>query len=118
MSNQPARPTPPPPFSMDDLAVALPAGATQESANGRFARPSSSATRFISTSPGYVSTGVYGIAAGASALLVSMSSGKEMTTGPGRPDVAIAKARVTISGMRAASSISVAHFAMGPKKAR
>ena len=38
---------------------------------------------------------------GASTLSVSTSSGRAMTTGPGRPDVATAKARVTISGMRA-----------------
>ena len=45
-----------------------------------------------------------------------MSSGSAITTGPGRPEVATAKARVTISGMRAASSISTAHLAMPPKK--
>ena len=48
----------------------------------------------------------------------SMSSGSAMTTGPGRPESATAKARATISGMRSASSISVAHLASGPKAAR
>ena len=42
-----------------------------------------------------------GSGAGASASSVSMSSGSAITTGPGRPDVATAKARVTSSGMRA-----------------
>ena len=35
----------------------------------------------------------------------------------GRPDAATEKARVTSSGMRAASSISTTHFAIEPKKA-
>jgi hypothetical protein len=85
---------------------------------GRSALPRSSSSRAISSAPGRVSTGVKGRASGASARLVSMSSGSEITTGPGRPEVATANARVTISGMRAASSISVAHLASGPKKAR
>ena len=36
------------------------------------------------------------------------------TTGPGLPEVATAKARVTSSGMRRASSISTTHLAMLP----
>ena len=44
--------------------------------------------------------------------------GQAMTTGPGRPFVAVWKARETISGMRAGSSISVAHFAIEPNTAR
>src|SRR5262249_18830488 len=49
---------------------------------------------------------------------VSMSSGSATTTGPGRPPVAVWKARDTISGMRAASSISVAHLVSEPNTAR
>ena len=45
------------------------------------------------------------------AVSTSMSSGKAITTGPGRPDIATWKARETTSGMRAGSSISVAHLA-------
>ena len=40
------------------------------------------------------------------------------TTGPGRPEVATANARATISGRRAASSTCVAHFAIAPYMAR
>ena len=47
-----------------------------------------------------------------------MSSGSEMTTGPGRPEVASWKARATNSGMRSALSISSTHFATSPKKPR
>ena len=47
----------------------------------------------------------------------SMSSGMASTTGPGRPLVATRYARATYSGMRAASSIRVAHLASGPKNA-
>jgi len=47
-----------------------------------------------------------------------MSSGSAITTGPGRPLVAMWKARDTISGTRAGSSISVAHLVMVPNTAR
>jgi len=51
---------------------------------------------------------------------VSMSSGSTSTTGPGRPFMAVAKARATYSGMRATSSIRSTRLAMplvlGPKK--
>ena len=42
-----------------------------------------------------------------------MSSGRETTTGPGRPEVAVENAWATISGNRAASSTSTAHLASG-----
>ncbi len=87
-------------------------------AKGRLAAPSISASRCMAASPGAVSTGVAGRAAGASALAISMSSGNDTTTGPGRPEVATAKARVTSSGTRAGSSISTTHLAMSPKKRR
>ena len=57
-------------------------------------------------------------ASGTSTSDASMSSGSATTTGPGRPDVATAKARAMISGRRSASSICVAHLAIGPKMAR
>ena len=47
-----------------------------------------------------------------------MSSGSATTTGPGRPDVATAKARAMSSGTRSARSICVTHFAIEPKTAR
>ena len=46
---------------------------------------------------------------------ISMSSGRPTTTGPGRPLAAVWKARDTISGTRAGSSISVAHLVIEPK---
>lgn len=49
---------------------------------------------------------------------MSMSSGRPSTTGPGRPAQARWNARLTSSGMRAASSISAAHFALWPNIAR
>ncbi len=69
-------------------------------------------------SDGCVSTGWQGKASATTAASVSMSSGSAMTTGPGRPEVATWKARLTISGMRAGSSISVAHLASPPKTCR
>ena len=49
---------------------------------------------------------------------VSMSSGSASTTGPGRPATARWKAWLTSSGMRAASSISPTHLAIGPNMRR
>ena len=69
-------------------------------------------------SAGWVSTGSKGSASATLAVSVSMSSGSAITTGPGRPLVATWKARETSSGMRAGSSISVAHLASGPNVAR
>ena len=54
----------------------------------------------------------------ASVSAISMSSGSAMTTGPGRPVVAVVQARDRISGRRETSSISVTHLAMVPKTAR
>ena len=51
---------------------------------------------------------------------VNMSSGNTTTTGPGRPFMAVAKARETYSGMRSGSSMRSTRLAMplvlGPKK--
>ena len=44
--------------------------------------------------------------------------GQADTTGPGRPFVAVWKARETSSGTRAGSSISVAHLVIEPNTAR
>jgi hypothetical protein len=85
--------------------------------NGRSAASSSSTSRSISGRPGLVSTATKGRGVGASTASVSISSGRTTTTGPGRPEVATAKARVTSSGTRAASSICTTHFAIVPKKA-
>ena len=56
----------------------------------------------------------------ATTVWVNMSSGKTSTTGPGRPCMAVAKARATYSGMRLASSMRSTRLAMpwvlGPKK--
>ncbi len=68
--------------------------------------------------PGHVSTASTRGPAATAALSSSMSSGSAMTTGPGRPCMAVWKARDMISGMRATSSISTTHFAIEPKTAR
>ena len=67
---------------------------------------------------GAASTRRQGFASGTPARSVSMSSGSDRTTGPGRPEVAVMKARCSSSGRRAASSTSATHFAMPPKKRR
>ena len=77
-----------------------------------------SAAALMSVRPGQVSTGSKAGASGTATRSVSMSSGSAITTGPGRPLQAVWKARETISGMRAGSSISVAHFAIVPNTAR
>lgn len=56
-------------------------------------------------------------ASATSAVSVSMSSGSDTTTGPGRPCMATRKARAISSGMRAASSISTTHLAIEPNTA-
>ena len=87
-------------------------------ASGRSAPSSSSVRRAIAASPGGVAaSGRCGAASGTSTTSVSMSSGSARTTGPGRPDVATAKARATSSGTRAASSICATHFAIDPNTA-
>ncbi|KAG1387194.1 hypothetical protein G6F59_016515 [Rhizopus arrhizus] len=58
---------------------------------------------------------------GASATLAAsprMSSGRAITTGPGRTEVAMWKAREISSGMRSTWSISVTHLACVPNTAR
>ena len=56
----------------------------------------------------------------AAVSLRSMSSGSTTTTGPGRPFIAVAKARAMYSGMRLASSMRSTRLAkplvLGPKK--
>jgi len=47
----------------------------------------------------------------------SMSSGSDTTTGPGRPETAVWKARATISAMREASVTSTTHLARPPNMA-
>ena len=49
-----------------------------------------------------------------SVVCVRMSSGNAMTTGPGRPEIAIDHARRTTSAVRLTSVISVAYLAMDP----
>ncbi len=86
--------------------------------SGRVAAQISFCSRAISERPGQVSIGS---AAGTSATAtrsVSMSSGSAITTGPGRPLVAVWNARETISGIRAGSSISVVHLVIEPNTAR
>ena len=56
----------------------------------------------------------YGDASATSARSTSMSSGTASTTGPGRPDVAVRKARATSSGSRSASSTCATHFVSEP----
>ena len=46
--------------------------------------------------------------------LVAAVSGKAITTGPGRPDMATLKARATYSGMRSARSICATHLTTLP----
>ena len=47
-----------------------------------------------------------------------MSSGSASTTGPGRPLVAVEKARTISSGTRSALSICATHLAIGPNMRR
>ena len=84
---------------------------------GRSAASRRRCSASMSDWPGFITTGAQGSASATSTLSVSMSSGSAMTTGPGRPCVATWKARLTISGMRSARSISTTHLAMEPKTA-
>jgi len=72
----------------------------------------------MSLRPGHISTGSTAVAFGTTQRSVNMSSGNAITTGPGRPLQAVKNARATISGMRAGSSISVAHLAKPPNTSR
>ena len=87
-------------------------------ATGRFAAASISPSRAMSAGSGAAWAGSTRGASGTSAVSISMSSGRAMTTGPGRPCIATRKARDTISGTRSGVSISVAHLHMVPKTAR
>jgi hypothetical protein len=56
---------------------------------GRSAAHSSFCSRLMSVAPGQVSTGSKAGASGTAIRSTSMSSGSAMTTGPGRPLVAV-----------------------------
>ena len=85
---------------------------------GRSAAHSIFCSSAICVSPGQIGAATAFGASAASAVSSSMSSGKAITTGPGRPCMATWKARWTTSGICAALSISVAHLATEPKTAR
>ncbi len=72
----------------------------------------------MSAGSGAISVGATRGASATATRSLSISSGSASTTGPGRPFIATWNARDTISGMRAASSISSASLATGPKTAR
>ncbi len=75
-------------------------------------------SRLMSVRPGQISTASALGASDTPTRSTCMSSGSAMTTGPGRPFMAVKNARDTNSGIRAGSSISVTHFAMVPNTAR
>src|SRR5690606_13299003 len=86
--------------------------------SGRAAFCSSACARATASAPGAGSAISAGpVRAGLSVRSVSMSSGRAITTGPGRPVVAVTHARARISGTRSTESISTAHFAMVPNTA-
>ena len=85
--------------------------------NGFFAAFTISPSAFMSASDGAVSAGSTRGASATSAISVSMSSGSEITTGPGLPCIATRNARATSSGMRSALSISTTHLAIEPNTA-
>ena len=85
---------------------------------GARAPDSISASFCISAEPGEVSISANGGASVTATRSVSISSGMATTTGPGRPLAAVWKARDTISGTRAGSSISVVHLVIEPNTAR
>jgi hypothetical protein len=73
--------------------------------SGCFAAASSSRKDAMSSGAGAPRATLNGPASATSTSSTSMSSGRAMTTGPGRPFIARWKAWLTISGMRRASSI-------------
>ena len=84
------------------------------SIRGRSADDSSATTSATVAASGAGSVMRAGPCKGAASVrLVSMSSGSAITTGPGRPVVAVTQARARISGMRPTSSISVESFVSG-----
>ena len=108
-------------FSANDAIAAVPASDHRlppRMKTGRSALATRSASSAISAAPGEVSIGRAGATSATATRSTSMSSGSAITTGPGRPLVAMWKARETISGTRAGSSISVAHLVMVPNTAR
>jgi hypothetical protein len=82
----------------------------------------SSNSRRVRSAPGSLhgSTASTRFKGRAAVSLRSMSSGSTSTTGPGRPFIAVEKARAMYSGMRSASSMRSTRLAkplvLGPKK--
>jgi hypothetical protein len=84
----------------------------------------SSSSRKARSDPGSLQVSTGSTRGSGSAIVstacVSMSSGNTSTTGPGRPFMAVAKARATYSGIRRGSSMRSTRLAiplvLGPKK--
>ena len=80
--------------------------------NGRSAAASSiAAARAKASGAGAARAGSIRGSTGAAVRTRSMSSGSASTTGPGRPCIAVWKARATYSGSRSASCTSATHLA-------
>ena len=85
---------------------------------GRSAAHSIFCNSAICVRPGQIGAGSTRGASATAAISVSMSSGSAITTGPGRPCIAVWNARWTISGTCAAVSICVASLAVEANRAR
>ena len=100
-------------FEHSEVASSLPTmirGFSAEFSNGT--------TSSIASTEGAGSPTETAFPGAAEVWVVSTSSGRATTTGPGRPDMAVVNARLMISGILSADSIWVAHFTSGPKNAR
>ena len=86
--------------------------------SGRFAYASCSNNALSDSSDGAGSGAITCDLGTAQLTAAKTFSGSEITTGPGRPDIATENALVMISGIRSAVSISTTHFEIGPKNAR
>ncbi len=80
-------------------------------ANGRSDRISNWRNCSIACGSGCACTGTICGNTGAAVGADSMSSGNASTTGPGRPCIAVRKARATYSGRRSGECTSPTHFA-------
>ena len=78
--------------------------------SGRCALPSAACNCSMSAALGAGSAKRAAFASAACAVADSMSSGNPSTTGPGRPFLAVWKARLMYSGMRLVSRMTAAHF--------
>lgn len=78
---------------------------------GRSAATSRARSSRSAPGAGQARTGSTRGSTGAAVGVVSMSSGSASTTGPGRPCIAVWKARATYSGRRSALSTCAAHLA-------